>query len=370
MNYLFFLGNHPDLSEAEIRSVCTTIGLNPSYTRDAEYLLVESSIELPVEEMIDALGGTIKIAQQVEERSNDSDIVSYLQTQIPEGKIVFSLNASQKRGITLKKQLKESGRSVRFIEPKNTATILHNGLIKKKTDLTVYHGALYASVGLQPIEELSKRDYGRPGRDSKSGMLPPKLAKILINLSQTPQDKTLLDPFCGSGTVLMEAMTMGYQKLVGSDISPKAIEDSVKNIDWVKKTYTLEVDTDVFVADAQSLKGTLKQEKIFGVATEPYLGVPLRGHENRAFLEHQARELAELYTQTFKTLSSVMSRGGSVVFIIPQFRHNNGWITIDCIEDILYAGFEISPLNNMHDSLLYWRPGQYLGRMIWRFTKI
>ena len=86
------------------------------------------------------------------------------------------------------------------------------------------------TIAVQPFKELSFRDYGRPARDDYSGMLPPKLAQIMLNLSGAKPADTILDPFCGSGTILTEAMLMGYQDLVGSDVSSKAIEDTGKNI--------------------------------------------------------------------------------------------------------------------------------------------
>jgi hypothetical protein len=39
-------------------------------------------------------------------------------------------------------------------------------------------------MALQDFESYSKRDYGRPARDPRTGSLPPKLAQILINLAE------------------------------------------------------------------------------------------------------------------------------------------------------------------------------------------
>ena len=40
-------------------------------------------------------------------------------------------------------------------------------------------------------------------------MLPPKLAQIIVSLSGTQPGQTVLDPFCGTGVVLQEALIMG-----------------------------------------------------------------------------------------------------------------------------------------------------------------
>ena len=93
---------------------------------------------------------------------------------------------------------------------------------------------------MQPFKDLSRLDFGRPARDDFSGMLPPKLAQIMINLAQVQNPEALIiDPFCGSGTILSEALLMGYKDLLGSDISPKAIADTYKNISWIKDLYKI-----------------------------------------------------------------------------------------------------------------------------------
>jgi len=38
---------------------------------------------------------------------------------------------------------------------------------------------------VQPFKDLSKRDFGRPARDDHSGMIPPKLAQMMINLARS-----------------------------------------------------------------------------------------------------------------------------------------------------------------------------------------
>ena len=65
------------------------------------------------------------------------------------------------------------------------------------------------TVAIQDIENYTKRDYERPARDAKTGMLPPKLAQIMINLgglTKIDHDQeethavqhTLYDPFCAA----------------------------------------------------------------------------------------------------------------------------------------------------------------------------
>jgi tRNA G10 N-methylase Trm11 len=69
-------------------------------------------------------------------------------------------------------------------------------------------------------------------------MIPPKLAQVMINLARRDeadfQDKILFDPFCGSGTILMEAYLMGIKNIIGSDLSDRELFQIVnKTYNWI-----------------------------------------------------------------------------------------------------------------------------------------
>ena len=53
--------------------------------------------------------------------------------------------------------------------------------------------------------EFQKRDIYKPIQRKIFGM-PPRLARIMVNLSACTPGKVLLDPFCGVGTILQEAL--------------------------------------------------------------------------------------------------------------------------------------------------------------------
>ncbi len=380
MIYSFLLGHQPEISAAEIKAVFQHKNIKTSSSRakprekqkNNQYLLVDFDEEINAEEIIRQLGGTIKIAKDT--KYEKYEITKYLQENNQNGKIEFSLN-DPKLAIEVKKTLKNAGRSARYIEPKNTATILHNNLIGEKTDLTIIDGGIFATVAIQPIEELSERDYGRPRSDDKSGMLPPKLAKIMINLSvetlhtTSLQHIVILDPFCGSGTILTEAMAMGYKNLIGSDISPQAVENTKQNIDWIVQTYKLQaISYKLYNADAQNLDTKIKPGSIDAIITEPHLGKPLHGNESKQYLQKQTQELSQLYINSFKSFHKILKPNGVAVFIIPRFMHNDDCICVNCTEEIKKTGFEILPFDKQLN-LLYHRPKQRLAREIWRFRK-
>ncbi|MDP2908499.1 MAG: methyltransferase domain-containing protein [Nanoarchaeota archaeon] len=61
----------------------------------------------------------------------------------------------------------------------------------------------------------------------------PKLARALVNLSGIKKGQTILDPFCGTGGILIEAGLIGC-KLKGNDIDPNMLELTKKNLKHFK----------------------------------------------------------------------------------------------------------------------------------------
>lgn len=81
--------------------------------------------------------------------------------------------------------------------------------------------------------------YVTHGLHPYKGKFYPQLAKALINISGIELGDSILDPFCGSGTTLLEGYLNGY-KTYGSDLNPLAAKIAKA------KTGILEINPDVF----------------------------------------------------------------------------------------------------------------------------
>jgi tRNA (guanine10-N2)-dimethyltransferase len=200
-------------------------------------------------------------------------------------------------------------------------------------------------------------------------MLPPKLARMMINISGASNSEVLLDPFCGSGTVLTEAILLGFQNIIGSDNSEQAIIDTKKNVGWILEKKDKKISSTIVNSDVRKLVSEVKKDTIGVIVAEPYMGKPLEGHEREDFLSKQAKELGELYTHAFEVFKTVLKPGGIAVFIIPRFWYRGKWIRIDIRDSIERMGFEIVPLTEHEPYILYHRPGQFVGREVWKLRK-
>lgn len=96
---------------------------------------------------------------------------------------------------------------------------------------------VYCGLRLWKNEEdfNSRKAHNRPGFSPVS--LHPKLARCLVNISRVK--KKLLDPFCGTGGILIEAGLMGI-KIVGTDADKEMLNKAEKNLKHFKiKNYVL-----------------------------------------------------------------------------------------------------------------------------------
>lgn len=400
MQYAFVLGREAALSTAELIAVLNAAGAGfDAKTSVFSPAVMIATVEKELDEtFFRRLGGSIKMARVVRETKDvDRDLLKLLEAasetkSLDFGLSLYDMGAEPARArmfgkwlkplsLELKKSLKASGRSVRAVMADGLALtsvqVDKNKLVGKGVEFLILAGAkttwLARTVAVQAFEEFSERDFGRPKADAESGMLPPKLARMMVNLASGPVDETLLDPFCGSGTVLNEAAHLGYRKIVGSDISPKAVSDAKENFAWLARKLGLKISFDAFVADVKDLPSKLAPGSVSTIVCEPFLGPPLKGGESDQKIHHVYLELMGLYRRAFDAFSKILKPGGKVVFVFPVFGSKHVNILRE-LEDYgfraegLLPGLAVTALNvRSSTGLLYRRTDQKVGRDVFRF---
>jgi len=126
--------------------------------------------------------------------------------------------------------------------------------------------------------------------------LHPKIARNLVNISCIQKNQVLLDPFCGTGGILIEAGLIGA-KVIGSDIEEKMILGCEKTLNHYNiKDYRL------FSTDIGSIKRYV--DDVDAVVTDlPYGKSTTTKGENKD----------ELYNRSFKNISQVMKKKSRAV---------------------------------------------------------
>lgn len=270
-----------------------------------------------------------------------------------------------RHALKLKNDLKNQGRNVRFVTSKqadlSSVILTQEKVLDRGVELDFILSDTEIFVGrtltVQDFKSYSHRDYGRPARDAYSGMLPPKVAQMMVNLSHCPLNGTLMDPFCGSGTILQEAMLLGYKNLRGSDLSEDAVTDTNKNLTWFMQEYRVDADVDLFVSDVIDLEGQIPKGSMDAIVTEPYLGPADKGRVNAKTIEKNLLKLEHLYKDAFRILTQLLKRHGRLVVVIPSF-HFQGQTFHLPIPSLF------PPALTIQQQLSYSRPNQYVTRTI------
>ncbi|MBN2328026.1 MAG: hypothetical protein JXR73_12805 [Candidatus Omnitrophica bacterium] len=416
--YLLQLGHCPDASFAEIVAVNERLSIqSESLERHGDVCLLHAPSSEIIHSLCEELGGTIRAAE-IFYHKKGSDFSS-LDALTPERlcellqsaqidrrlmerkqRPVFGISLASametrssravesllsRTAVLLKEHLREQGVSCRFIQPDaqgksyclSGAQVEKNKLLQDGMEILLYmhpRDGLYlaSTIWLQHYEEYSRRDYGRPGRDSRSGMLPPKLARIMINLVRTTTTSTLLDPFCGSGGIVTEAGIMGLQA-VGLDKSSKAVADTIQNWEWLQSNLpSSQGDVRAIQGDARNLH-TLCEPLFFDAcACEPYLGPPTNKPLDPGRFEALTRELIPLYLRALAEIRIVVKPGSRVAFIAPRFRLKGDKEigSLALLSAIKLQGYAIlEPLagfkpSNGRTTLIYSRPKQVVQREI------
>jgi len=335
MKYFFILGSNPALSLAELSAVFSLAKNSKEIKLLGNVLLLELDNDINPTKLIKKLGGTIKIGAitQAANRYTDQSKKIIKMLAPGEGKFKYGISYygpgkfdTKSLAMKIKNHLRENNVSCRWVTSKertlSSVVVEQNKLTGPGIEIVLIADAKNLYIGktlaVQPFKELSYRDYGRPARDNKSGMLPPKLAQIMINLSGIKPDPntTILDPFCGSGTVLTEALLMGYKNIVGSDKSAQAVNDTKKNINWIKDKFSIhDLRSTIYELKATELTKIIKLNSINAIVTEPYLG-PQRG---RIDIKKTIAELNKLYSNAIKEFKKILVPNGRVVMIWPIF---------------------------------------------------
>ncbi len=236
MDYIFILGSNPTLSLAEISAL---LGTGTDLTRSSDQVSLVKSDQFSPAELMNRLAGVIKIGRVSGsfKKYDRDEVVTFLTSLMgqPIGKVkfgisVYSLNYEslaqevirdlKSIGLEVKKQLKTDGVSSRYVSSKghelSSVGVRENKLLESGGEFILVATRDGLIIGqtevVQDYKSWSHRDFDKPARDAKRGMLPPKLARTMVNLALADKhlgSSTLLDPFCGVGTVLIEARTIG-----------------------------------------------------------------------------------------------------------------------------------------------------------------
>lgn len=409
--YVFILGRERQIALEELKTVLGRVGFYfsiSSLSGNIALLNISNADDTAVRALIDILGGTIKIfriifnchpgdeggrisSQKKESFAGAQDeILKIILNERPRGrrgKLNFGISdysgkiglpEVNKIGLKLKRELEHRKINSRFIalrEGRELSSIvsLKNNLADRGVEIGLFDQSLGVLIALSNPEEWSRRDFGKPAGDKRSGMTPPKLARMMVNIaldfrfkaesrnniitqaqSLKPLVCLVIDPFCGSGNILSEAIMLGCD-VIGSDISEKAVGETKQNLEWLMQVQNSSagrrsksqnhnskprssedlsfgfklcaLNFNVFRADAREedyIKNLLPKIKNYdqvAIVTEPYLGGPKKIEPNFESVTKEYAQVKQIYLGFLRNIVSLLRR--SIIEAETQKQYDN-----------------------------------------------
>ncbi len=195
-------------------------------------------------------------------------------------------------------------------------------------------------VWIYDFEGFSHRDYDKPAADTVRGMLPPQLARVMLNLATGGQG-AIYDPFCGVGALLIESTLLGHRSF-GSDLDPQAIAGANQNLAWSAREYPDSATYDLTVHDATT---PLPSGEPVQLVTEGYLGELVQPTWSDAELESRAQAVGQTLEAFLNRAGESQSPGQRLVITLPVWRLRRGLRRLSVVDRAEKYGYtKVRPL--------------------------
>ncbi len=182
------------------------------------------------------------------------------------------------------------------------------------------------TVYIPETEGFKERSTERPFVTSGIS-LSSRLARMLVNIAGVSSGRLLLDPFCGSGTILGEALLMGAD-CIGVDRNHGSVERTKKNLAWVlshgHRDGRRVPSYSVVTGDATNLRKSLGDRTVDAIVSEPILMPRLSSPPTLEKARRLIKHASIIYSEALYGMSEVLRRGGRMVLVTPSLRTVEG----------------------------------------------
>jgi tRNA G10 N-methylase Trm11 len=345
MRFIIFVGTGNSLADAEVKTKLPGVTLLYPFTYEFRLESQDEAIDI-----VSKLGCSLKLLAEVSNIGIEAENIAPLITS--KNFSVSVLNSTEKSE-EIQFKIKEQLSKGRFVNSKDKFGLSPIVVTKQKVEeifIDKDTNTLLKTIWVHDFQHWIDKDRHMPRINAKAGMLPPKIARSMINLLpiKDPKGKVLMDPFCGSGRVLVEAAELGFE-VKGTDILAEQVEDTQRNLKF------LGFESDVRVYDATHISE--KFTDIDAIVTEPFLGKPnLRPDQSR----YVTSGLEKLYLGALKEWQKVLKPGAYVVMVFPILPGvKTEYRTSKVIDDKHLLGY-----NQLTRGLVYSRPDADIKREI------
>lgn len=355
----FILGRNPELSRAEILSY-----LVARQTDYKEILFKDNFLVLDCEEIpIQSLGGTLK-SGKIMFKGNIDKLPGFISKEdiIPSDKFTYSVlgNFEEAEDLLIAKFKSEKRKAI--IRHGHKSIKFQDGdfLPISKADYQIFcffHQEILFGLVDQDYDfkDIKQRDMLKPVR-RESLAISPRLAKILINLSQARPRNTLLDPFCGVGGILQEALLQGIN-CIGIDRDKDATNSARQNIRWIERKYPFDAKYEILNQDSRQAP----DRQFDAIACEPSLGELVRKKLSDRDAEKAISQFESQIIPILQRLKKVKKPEAKLAITFPFVRKFSVNIDKLCNQ----TGLRVYSKSGLKFPIQEFRPDQFISREIY-----
>ncbi len=216
-------------------------------------------------------------------------------------------------------------RKVRLLRPRGNELLAEQVISRSAIDIIAfpYHGGFGLGPTAWVPDSVSMRERGtqKPTPHADISMSP-RLARVLLNLAGLREAQTVLDPFCGSGTILAEALIRSHRCL-GLDSKASRVQDARENLGWLSGG-PKNAGYDIRVGDARDLPRMLRRSKVDAIVTEPLLLPRMEARPKTSTASALIDAAGEVYGDALASMAEVIQPGGRIVIVAPVIETMDG----------------------------------------------
>ncbi|MDG6243095.1 MAG: TRM11 family methyltransferase [Methanolobus sp.] len=323
MLYAFELsGEHAVLPAKEIRACLLMEGLHYRENSSFEQCLVLDITGDRIHEKLGLIAGRLAMCHHIVKvvgicEVNVENIIAMCDCSDLSG----HLSAGQTY-VVRAKRIKHHGNVNReLIEGRLGGSIFRKGFRANLNDPDVRFRFIMSDMAIlgSVVASVDRGDYEHRAPHKKPffypGVLMPRVARALVNISQVKAGETLFDPFSGTAGVLVEGALAGAH-VIGTEVRRKISHGARMNLEEYNADYSL------LVGDA--CRVPLKDACIDAIVTDPPYG------RSAAI---KAESLHHLYSDSFAEMYRVLRKGRLAVVVseitVTGFAENAGFSVVD-----------------------------------------
>lgn len=323
MKFFFILGRNPELSRVEVLEF-----LKARSRTHKEILFQDNLLIIETNEgerfNIQEFGGIMHLGEITFEGS-----VEQLKKHLEQNEIVpadkFSYAIHGEADTQILKEKFKSERKKAAQKHGRELMVLQGGKKSQnpKADFHIFfheeNDVTYLGLATQSYDstQVQKRDMEKPVR-REALAISPRLSKILINLSGAKPREKILDPFCGIGGILAEALIKKIN-VHGIDKDKQATIDAAENLKWLTGQYDIKAKHEIENNDSRRAPDL----QFNAIATETPLGKVLRKKPSDNQAEQIITNFEAYMVPILKRLKKVKKSSAKLAITFPVVKNHH-----------------------------------------------